>query len=143
MDFKYLLLSFEGRIGRKQFWIWNICYYVFLSMVTTAIAQVSPGTALYAVPVMAIILLYPDLAVTAKRWHDRNKSNRFLLLNVPLIIGRSLIPMSAQMETGEGFSRVLSLIALVCGLWIFVECGLLKGSDKDNDYGVPFENGKA
>ncbi|GEA52042.1 DUF805 domain-containing protein [Vibrio inusitatus NBRC 102082] len=143
MDFKFLLLSFDGRIGRKQFWLWNISYYLFLSMVATAIAQVSPGTALYAVPVLAIILLYPDLAVTAKRWHDRNKSNRFLLLNVPLVIGRSLIPMSAQMETGEGLSRILSLIALICGLWIFVECSLLKGSEKDNDYGAPFDNGKA
>ncbi|OBT16424.1 hypothetical protein A9264_11470 [Vibrio sp. UCD-FRSSP16_10] len=140
MDFRFLLLSFNGRIGRKQFWIWNISYYLFLSMVGSALAQISSTAALYAIPVMSLLLLYPDLAVTAKRWHDRNKSNRLLLLNIPLIIGRLLVPFSAQAETGEGMSRVLSLIALVCGLWILVECGFLKGSDTKNDYGEPFKN---
>ncbi|CAM2978641.1 DUF805 domain-containing protein [Vibrio rarus] len=140
MDLKWLLLSFDGRIGRKQFWLWNISYYLFLSMLGSALAQMSPTVALYAVPCMSLILLYPDLAVTAKRWHDRNKSNRFLLLNIPLIVGRLLLPVSAQAETAEGLSRLFSLIALACGLWILVECGFLKGSQGDNSYGEAFKN---
>ncbi|GAD80898.1 DUF805 domain-containing protein [Vibrio ezurae] len=135
MDYKFLLFSFDGRIGRKQFWIWNISYYLFLSTVGSILAHFSPGLALYAIPFLSLILFYPDLAMTAKRWHDRNKSNRFLLLSIPLIIGRLLVPFSAQAETGDGVSRILSLIALVCGVWIFVECGCLKGNDGKNDYG--------
>ncbi|CAM4046762.1 DUF805 domain-containing protein [Vibrio neonatus] len=139
MDYKFLLFSFDGRIGRKQFWIWNISYYLFLSAVGSMLAHISPGMALYAIPVLSLILFYPDLAITAKRWHDRNKSNRFLLLSIPLIIGRLLVPFSAQAETGDGVSRILSLIALICGVWILVECGLLKGSDGKNDYGEAYQ----
>jgi uncharacterized membrane protein YhaH (DUF805 family) len=31
--------------------------------------------------------------------------------------------------------NVISLAALACGAWIFVECGLLKGDDSHNQYG--------
>jgi uncharacterized membrane protein YhaH (DUF805 family) len=31
----------------------------------------------------------------------------------------------------------LSMAALICGLWILIECGFLKGNAAENQYGQP------
>ena len=51
-----------------------------------------------------------SLAITAKRWHDHNKS---------------------------GWWTAIVMIPLIGPLWTFVECGLLEGDPYENDYGPP------
>lgn len=31
MSLQTLLFSFQGRIGRQAFWLWNICYYAMIA----------------------------------------------------------------------------------------------------------------
>ena len=94
---------------------------------------------LYAPDLAAVLLvvLLPDLAITVKRWHDRDKSAWWLLLNVPLVIGRMSMPFaSAEIATQASMTESLvSLVALVCGSWILVECGFMKGTQSRNRYG--------
>ncbi|USD65468.1 DUF805 domain-containing protein [Vibrio sp. SCSIO 43136] len=139
MSIKSLLFSFQGRIGRKHFWIWNAIYYGSVMGASIGVGVLFPAYASIILVVLLSGLLIPDLAITAKRWHDRNKSNWYLLLNIPLILGRVFVPASvAGTQTSSTTMQALvSIVALVCGAWIFIECGLLKGDDEANRYGKP------
>ena len=95
MSMKDLLLSFKGRIGRKTYWMWNIFYYVAITGFASGISVLFPAYSYILLPIFLLLLVIPDLAVTAKRWHDRNKSNYWLLLNVPLVLGRLVSPAAA------------------------------------------------
>ncbi|MBY8287456.1 DUF805 domain-containing protein [Vibrio fluvialis] len=137
MSYQTLLFSFQGRIGRQTYWIWNVCYYLAIVSVIVLLNRWLPGLAPYVLPLFMLLILVPDLAVTAKRWHDRDKSSWWLLLNVPLVIGRMTVPMGeASMTTTPNLlDTSISLAALLCGSWILIECGFLAGSDGDNRFG--------
>ncbi|KII79303.1 DUF805 domain-containing protein [Vibrio renipiscarius] len=138
MSIKELLFSFQGRIGRKVYWIWNAVYYILILGFSMGINQIFPAYSHLILPVFLVFVLIPDLAITAKRWHDRGKSNWWLLLNIPVIIGRMTVPANdpSQLAQSTTLQMVSSLAALVCGMWILVECGFLKGEDGDNSYGA-------
>ncbi|MBF9001820.1 MULTISPECIES: DUF805 domain-containing protein [Vibrio] len=140
MSIKWLLFSFEGRIARKTFWQWNLLYYFFMLLVLGVVTRFFPMVSGFVVPIFWILVLFPDLAVTSKRWHDRNKGNGWLLLNLPLILGRIAFPMAERVSDPVSsqpslFSSVLAIVGVVCGAWIFIECGLLRGSVGKNAYG--------
>jgi len=137
MSMKELLFSFQGRIGRKTYWIWNVVYYLMIVGFAMGMNVLAPSIAHLILPVFLIIILVPDLAITAKRWHDRGKSSWWLLLNIPLVIGRMTVPVGDPSLAGQPsmLQAATSFAALVCGLWILVECGLLKGADGENQYG--------
>jgi uncharacterized membrane protein YhaH (DUF805 family) len=128
MDFKNLLLSFDGRIGRQSWWIgvivltvlqWIVMLILGLVFGQSMIAGMDPNmppeqaaeiaTQAYIPLIIAsLIFLYPALALYAKRWHDRGKSGWWtLILLVPII----------------GF------------LWWLIEQGFLRGTDGPNQYG--------
>jgi uncharacterized membrane protein YhaH (DUF805 family) len=60
------------------------------------------------VGIAALILLYPSLALYAKRWHDRGKS---------------------------GWWTLIGLIPVIGGIWILIELGILRGTNGPNQYG--------
>ncbi|WP_105902848.1 DUF805 domain-containing protein [Vibrio gangliei] len=136
MTAKQWLFSFQGRISRQRFWMWNLFYYlVMLGVVGVAAQNMFASYTGVVIFIVSAALLWPDLAVTAKRWHDRNKSNWWLLMHIPLLIGRIMTP-TAGMEAAQPIWQTgMSVLALVCGIWMLVECGLLKGSQGDNRYG--------
>ncbi|CAH0542829.1 DUF805 domain-containing protein [Vibrio marisflavi] len=134
MYLRYVLFSFKGRINRSIFWYWNIAYYLLIVFVVGMASKAFPMQAEWISAIFLLLMLYPDLAVTAKRWQDRGKSNWWLLLNIPVIIGRLSIPAAGVAATGQ-FQLWGSLLALICGAWILIECGLLKGDDAENKYG--------
>ena len=76
-------------------------YLTMLLDIAGAPAHVADGAASLAV-------LWPALAITAKRWHDRNRSAWWILINLVPVIG---------------------------SLWTFVECGLMPGTAGPNRYG--------
>ena len=137
MSMKDLLFSFQGRIGRKTYWIWNVVYYLMIVGFAMGMNVLAPSIAHLILPVFLIVILVPDLAITAKRWHDRGKSSWWLLLNIPLVIGRMTVPVGDPSLAGQPsmLQAATSFAALVCGLWILVECGFLKGTDGENRYG--------
>jgi uncharacterized membrane protein YhaH (DUF805 family) len=137
MSIKELLFSFQGRIGRKVFWIWNVIYYLAIVGFGIGMNALFPAFAHLILPVFLIIVLIPDLAITAKRWHDRNKSSWWLLMNIPLVIGRMTVPVGDPSLAGQSttLQMVSSLAALICGAWILIECGFIKGTAGDNQYG--------
>lgn len=138
MSIKELLFSFQGRIGRKTYWAWNVAYYVIIVGFALGVNAIFPAIAHLILPIFLLMVLIPDLAITAKRWHDRGKSSWWLLLNIPLVIGRMTMPVGEAVQAAPPttLQTMSSFAAIICGLWILIECGLLKGTDGDNDYGV-------
>jgi len=137
MSLKELLFSFHGRIGRKTYWTWNVVYYLMIVGFALGMNVLFPSMAHLILPVFLLVVLIPDLAITAKRWHDRGKSSWWLLLNIPLVIGRMTMPVGDPSQGAQPtmLQAVSSMAALICGLWILVECGFLKGTDGENQYG--------
>ncbi|MGH8516550.1 MAG: DUF805 domain-containing protein [Panacagrimonas sp.] len=111
MDFgkvlsKDFLLSLEGRLNRGQYWAFILMY--FAGAIVLAIVDGILGTGGLIGIIYALAALYPSICVIARRWHDREKS---------------------------GWWTLIALIPAVGAIWIFVECGCLKGTDGPNRFG--------
>lgn len=98
------LFSFSGRLGRSAFWGWVVFYIVAQFVVSyfamTAVADqsfidqvgvdqaisVAEGASRGASFLLGLILLWPSLAISVKRWHDVDKSGAWVLINlIPII----------------------------------------------------------
>lgn len=80
-----LLFSFAGRINRAKFWLGLLIINVVAAAALFA-ALAMQVDVLAAKLVMGLVVLYPALAVAAKRFHDRgNPGLLAILLFVPLL----------------------------------------------------------
>ncbi len=126
MSFTQFLFSFEGRISRSAYWLkFNLPVlgiYILMSFIVSTLAPAmdaygtpleKPGAAYLTVvaifALFALALLWPSLAVAAKRWHDRDKS---------------------------GWWTLISFIPIIGGFWMLIECGFLKGTEGPNRFGA-------
>lgn len=101
MNWTQLLFSFDGRIGRAPHWYFVLAatvvmggLFVFagVSMFADGLqdtAQGAPpvGAAGLALPIAGIALLWPSLAISAKRWHDVDKSAWWILIGLVPVVG--------------------------------------------------------
>jgi uncharacterized membrane protein YhaH (DUF805 family) len=112
MDWKYLFTSFEGRIGRKTFWTGILVMFAvgFVAGVIDLVLGTANEDGVGVVGIIAaLILIYPAIALYAKRWHDRGKS---------------------------GWWTLIGLIPIIGGIWMLIELGILKGTSGANQYGA-------
>jgi uncharacterized membrane protein YhaH (DUF805 family) len=118
-----LLFSFNGRVNRAKFWLTLIAADIVAVIVFGIIGAVtgdalvpdaegnmpSPGAGVSAIILLvAVVMTWIGLAMGVKRFHDRNKSGWWILINFVPVIG---------------------------GLWYLIECGFLKGTTGPNQYG--------
>ena len=118
-----LLFSFEGRVNRAKYWLVHIgvvaavmvlWVLVFGAVDFTThdprqrISEMRGAILLMMLPV-AVVFFWSSLAISVKRWHDRNKSGWWVLIGLVPVIGH---------------------------LWFLVECGLLPGTPGPNNYGA-------
>ncbi len=117
-----LFLSFNGRINRAKWWLGSIVVFVVLVVLYTILmfvvgggmtvnpdGTVSGGGAMTVVSIVIYLAaLWPSLALQIKRWHDRDKSGWWVLINFVPFIG---------------------------GIWALIECGFLEGTKGPNKFG--------
>ncbi len=104
-----LYFSLHGRVSRRQFWLHGVLALIGMAVLghlLLDIARVPPHT---AERVVNLLLLWPALAVSVKRWHDRDKSGWWVLLNLLPVIG---------------------------WLWALIDNGLLPGTPGPNRFGA-------
>lgn len=118
---KEILLSYEGRIPRSIYWMWTLIVS-FAFMAVAVLLAVLMGMIFGESPIVLIPLLllyiptiYVMLAIQVKRWHDRDKSGWWCLIN---------------------------LIPYIGGIWAFVEVGCLRGTMGPNQFGPDPLHGK-
>ena len=81
---KDFLLTWRGRINRQRYWTF-VLVYVGLSVVAGILDGITNG-ALFGI-VLGLAGLYPSICVSIKRWHDRDKSGWWSLINLIPVIG--------------------------------------------------------
>lgn len=106
-----ILFSFDGRIGRQTYWLAYLCSVMVAVtvMLTAALVGLPEDLFMILMLVLYLPLGWIGLAISVKRWHDRNKSGWWVLIGLVPYIG---------------------------GLWQLVECGFLEGTYGSNDYGA-------
>ncbi len=106
----WLWLSFEGRIGRRTWWLWSVAALIGLAAYLTIVLRIAGLPAPATEHAVNLLLLWPALALSVKRWHDRGKSGWWVLVGLIPVIG---------------------------WVWLLVENGVLPGQDTPNPHGPP------
>jgi uncharacterized membrane protein YhaH (DUF805 family) len=117
MWLRKLLFSFDGRVSRAPYWLVLLAVLFIDSVAFGAVG----GFELFDGDMIAVerkgrfwalLVVLPSLWIglvaTVKRWHDRNKSGRWVLLNLVPVVG---------------------------WLWTLIECGFLRGTTGPNRFG--------
>jgi uncharacterized membrane protein YhaH (DUF805 family) len=108
MNWVALYFSPHGRISRKVYWLASLPLLPLFLMVDPLMTRdVDAATGVSALIVFAALLV-PNLMLGIKRFHDRDKSGWFMLLN---------------------------LVPLIGPVWLLVELGFLHGSAGTNRFG--------
>jgi uncharacterized membrane protein YhaH (DUF805 family) len=135
MDWNFLYNSFEGRIGRKTFWI----AVAVLSVVEVAahfIAEQIQGDRLSAIVDVAFV--YPEFALAVKRAHDRTMPIVFLIAFFGASAFLDLLTVLEMTGTDDEPSSISVLIAVpftILALFLLVELGFRRGTPGPNQYG--------
>jgi uncharacterized membrane protein YhaH (DUF805 family) len=144
MGFNHLLLGFDGRISRQQFWIG-------FAVLTAAelIARLGFGvpffpSALKPFPVrlteaaIELVTLYPTAALVVKRLHDRDQPgiHAAWLIGIALIVlVTDLIGLTDDPNNVTWLDWVLAFFAIGIGLAFLIELGFRRGTHGENRYG--------
>lgn len=105
MRFRFLFLTFRGRIARSTLW-WSALALGVAYVALLPIAELAPGG--YGVAAIDLVLLVFLAALASKRFQDRGRSRLWLLALLVPVLGP---------------------------LWIFFELGFRKGTPGENQYG--------
>ncbi len=152
------LFSARGRMRRRDWWLWFIALSIAFilagvfvhtwfgtSTVTYDMAQLGKGPmTLYGAWLIFTntIGTWPYVCVTAKRWHDRNRSGWLAALLPGIGIPEFAIQHFSGWLNGlvsrfvvgaiDGTLTVVGVLALI---WIVIDCGILDGTQGQNRYG--------
>lgn len=148
-------LSFSGRIGRAGFWLGYVLPLTLLNIGLQSIGAMQAATefrrGLDPLPggwsFLSLLLLWPMLAGTVKRLHDRNRSGLWaaaywVLALLPLVtVAIFMLAVgvhAANIGSGVGLGFVaMALLGLFLAgaIWMFVELGCLRGTVGPNRFG--------
>lgn len=96
MNWKSLLFSFDGRVGRGTYWglvvvslllFGGLSAFSVMSALNASDPTQAGGGASLAIMLAGLAFLWPALAIQAKRWHDVDKSAWWILINLVPAVG--------------------------------------------------------
>lgn len=108
MSAQQILFSFKGRIPRKAYWIWGVVVLIAFSLFAMLVLGILGTDPNVGSLLINLLILWPAFAISIKRWHDRDKSGWWVLINFIPVIG---------------------------WIWALVENGFLRGTQGPNRYG--------
>ena len=136
MDWKTLLLSPRGRIGRRDFWM-GFGVLMAASIALTLLPVVGQFAGL--------VLLWPLACIHAKRLHDAGRSGWLLLLplsvfvlalgRVAMATGDGLFDAHVMFDSARGPIITAFAVAGLVAFGFMVWVGLSKGDAGPNRYG--------
>lgn len=108
IDWGWLLFKFDGRINRAKFWIGILAMWAAYT-VMWIVGVIADSSAIWTIVVLFnLAMIWPSLAISIKRWHDRGKSGWWVLI---------------------------ALIPFIGWIWALIETGFLEGTPGPNQYG--------
>ena len=82
-----LLLDPRGRIGRRSWWLYGVALMLGLGLLLHALLGIARVRMETAEPLVNVLLLWPVLALSIKRWHDRDQSGWWVLVVLVPVVG--------------------------------------------------------
>jgi uncharacterized membrane protein YhaH (DUF805 family) len=135
LDWKYLLTDFHGRIPRQHFWI-AFGAVVIIEILCHLIANRIQGERLSAIVDLAFV--YPELAITAKRAHDRNLPTwvpGIFFAGGALIDFITILGFAGSRDNPSALLLVLTIPLMIFGLALLIDFGFRRGTSGPNRYG--------
>lgn len=83
-----MYVGLSGRIGRRDFWLYGVLALLVVGMVLMALLEIAGFYPDRSERIANLIIAWPAIAVSVKRWHDRDKSGWWVLIVLVPIIGQ-------------------------------------------------------
>lgn len=150
---KELLTTFDGRIGRQQWWM-GLLILIVISIVAQLVLGVLGGLGNILIGLVGIALLYPSAALATKRLHDHDQPQMPLLAVFlapsALQILMGLTGLGTRQVTigglGDGIPAttvpaptmlgwLFIVVSVLIGLWAIYYLGIKRGTEGPNSYG--------
>ena len=156
MSIQQMLFSFDGRLRRRDWWLWSIVVGVASAIINWVVVAAAGAGGAYGFGLASIVgfiiylaFVYPWAALSVKRGHDRGRPTNVILGGIAVIVVCHAIsqfffagamasaaagnPMGALAMAGP--TMILTLISLVVAIWFLVDLGFLDGTPGPNQYG--------
>jgi len=82
-----VLLDPRGRIGRRAWWLYGVALPIGMAMLLYALLGIARLRIETAENLVNVLLFWPTVAVSAKRWHDRDQSAWWVLVVLVPLVG--------------------------------------------------------
>ncbi|WP_395651809.1 DUF805 domain-containing protein [Brevundimonas sp.] len=144
------LFSAQGRIRRSEWWLFTIGLGILSVVLTFGItglvigwddlaSSVEPGADWRALAIrygIALLFLWPLMAVSLRRAHDRNGSGWVVVLAWVLNLGGEIAAFFVTPGSSEELLVFpVYLVSGVLGLFLLITLGFLDGTQGPNRYG--------
>jgi uncharacterized membrane protein YhaH (DUF805 family) len=103
-----IFFGLRGRVPRRTWWLYGVLAPTGLGVLVTVLMRVVGFGPAQTEETVNLLVMWPMVAVSAKRWHDRNRSAWWVLV---------------------------WLLPVVGWLWAVIDNGLLRGTRGPNRYG--------
>jgi uncharacterized membrane protein YhaH (DUF805 family) len=132
-NWKYLLFSFNGRIGRKSYWVGVLTVAIaFVVLTIMSMKMLGDWSFIVWFPT-SLLVLFMIIAVMVKRLHDRNKSGLWCIAFY--FVPHALEKFSDYQVEGSVLWWISLFGAFALGIWGLIEMGILRGTTDNNSYG--------
>ncbi|QKJ89025.1 hypothetical protein PMPD1_4120 [Paramixta manurensis] len=134
MTLQQWCFSWRGRIGRRDFWIWQGIWLAAMVLLFIAADRgwLTTQNAAFGV----VCLLWPSSSVVVKRLHDRNRKGYWGLL---LIVAWMLLAANLDMLDGTLQWALGRFLPALIFIMLLLDLGVFSGSAGDNRFGPPAE----
>ncbi len=86
-SWRFIYGAWRGRVSRRTFWLYGVAALLGIAALCHALLGIAGIAPERADLLINLLLLYPGLAVSAKRWQDRNRSPLWVLVVLVPVVG--------------------------------------------------------
>jgi uncharacterized membrane protein YhaH (DUF805 family) len=122
MSFIDLFISFEGRIGRRAFWLGTGAVALLLWIIERFAIRLDLLHAAEIIAFAGAFAIYPWAALAAKRAVDRNRPRA---TGIAMVVGTVLLSLIGKAVSGGMPASFLGYLAALLWLVSFVDLGLM------------------
>ena len=97
--------DFNGRANRKQFWLYQLFYFIALICVNLLLIPLGEKAGAVVKLLITLALLLPTLGIIVRRLHDINFRGWWVLLNLVPFVGSLVLFVLWLLPGTEGKNR--------------------------------------
>jgi len=83
----FIFLALRGRVSRRTFWLYGVLANIGLALLGHALLGIAGVSRANAELTVNLLLVYPAVAVSAKRWQDRDRAPWWVLVTLIPVVG--------------------------------------------------------